>query len=377
MNYIFVLNSGYPTQKAYGITTKYSIRALSKLGNNVALWAPKSDFPISDSFAFVDTSEFELKMLAKVPAKNSRLLAALKFKVREIIFPLRVLISKKFELIGSVLWLRDIPIAFWVVVLRIQSKVVLEIHHFPKGIQYVMLKIVAKGRLVQLTGITSRHVSNLEKTFNPRNRVLLTPMAAPDEFFQESRQRRNFNFNVGYVGKLLSSGNSNGIMEMLDEFAQLLPSKPALRLTLIGIEDESIATLQEYSKSMKLQNQINIVGHLSANELVSAMANLDVGIIPYPNSPYNNSRFPIKILEYASLGVTLLVSDTPAHRRILFEDIAYFYIPGNVDSMAKSLELIIADFETSNAKRISARYWAESFTYEARVVPVVMALNDF
>jgi len=377
MKYIFILNSGYPTQKAYGITTRYSIRALSKLGNDIELWAPKSDFPISDSFVFVDTSEFELKLLAVVPTKYSHFLATVKFKVREIIFPLRVLISKKLDLIGSVLWVRDIPIAFWAVVLRTQSKVVLEIHHLPKGIQYAMLKIVARGRLVQLTGITSRHVRNLEETFNPRNRVLLTPMAAPDEFFQENRQRKHFNFNVGYVGKLLSSGNSNGILEMIDEFAQLLRSKPTLRLTLIGIEDESIATLQEYSKSMELQNQIEIVGHLSATELVSAMANLDVGIIPYPNSPYNNSRFPIKILEYASLGVTLLASDTPAHRGILFDDIAYFYIPGNVDSMAKSLESIIADFETSKAKRISARYWAESFTYEARVMPVVRALNDF
>jgi glycosyltransferase involved in cell wall biosynthesis len=377
MKYIFVLNSGYPTQKAYGITTKYSIRALAKLGFDVELWAPKSDFPISDSFVFVDTSKFELKLLAIVPAKNSHLLATVKFKIREIIFPLRVLISQKFELIGNVLWVRDVPIAFWAVVLRTQSKVVLEIHHLPKGIQYAMLKIVAKGRLVQLTGITSQHVRNLEEIFNPRNQVLLTPMAAPDEFFQENRQRRHFNFNVGYVGKLLSSGNSNGILEMLDEFAQLLQSKPALRLTLIGIEDESIATLQEYSKSINLQNQIEIVGHLSANELISAMSNLDVGIIPYPNSSYNNSRFPIKILEYASLGVTLLASDTPAHRRILFEDIAYFYIPGKVDSMAKSLETIIAEFEKSNARRIAARYWAESFTYEARVLPAVTALNDF
>ncbi len=377
MKCIFMLNSGYPTQKAYGVTTKYTVRAMDKLGIDVELWAPKSDFPISDSFVFVDTSKFELRHLAIMSTKTSRVLATVKFKIREIIFPLRVLISQKFKLIGNVLWVRDIPIAFWAVVLRTQSKVVLEIHHLPKGIQHMMLIIVAKGRLVQLTGITSQHVRSLEEIFNPRNRVLLTPMAAPDEFYQEIRQRKHFNFNVGYVGKLLSSGNSNGILEMLNEFTQLLHSKPALKLTLIGIEDESISMLKEYSKSMKLENQIEIVGHLSANELINAMGNLDVGIIPYPISLYNNWRFPIKILEYASLGVTLLASDTPAHRRILFEDIAYFYIPGQIDSLVKALDSIIADFETSNAKRISARSWAESFTYEARVLPVVTALKDF
>jgi len=377
MKYIFVLNSGYPTQKAYGITTKYSILALTKLGNKVELWAPKSDFSFTEPFFFVDTSKFEFKFMARIPSRKFHFLAIVKFKTREIIFPVRVLISKRLELIGNVLWVRDIPIAFWAVVLRTQSKVVLEIHHLPKGIQYVMLKIIARLRLVQLTGITTWHVRQLEEIFSPKNRVLLTPMAAPAEFFQENQPRKHFHFNVGYVGKLLSSGNSNGILEMFDDFAQLLRSTPALKLTLIGIEDESIVTLQEYSKSKKLQNQIEIVGHLSSNELISAMGNLDVGIIPYPDSPYNDLRFPIKILEYASLGVTLLASDTPAHRRILNEDIAYFYIPGKVESMARSLESIIAEFETSNAKRILARFWAESYTYEARVIPVVTALNDF
>ena len=51
----------------------------------------------------------------------------------------------------------------------------------------------------------------------------------------------------------------------------------------------------------------------------------DIGVIPYPESVYNNGRIPIKIFEYAACKVAILASETTAHQRILSESIATFY----------------------------------------------------
>jgi hypothetical protein len=375
MKFLFLLNSGYPTQKAYGITTKHTIQALISLGKDVELWAPKSDFPFTESFEFKDTSASKPtknQLLSKIPVKG---LVYMGFLWREISFSFRVVRKRRFLLTGNLVWVRDIPLAFWSNFLAKPSYVVLEVHHIPKGLQSVMLHVIAKRSNVILAGISEKHSLTISKRFKARNSVVTCPMAAPESFYSFPIRAKNQIRTLGYVGKYTSSGNENGISNVLLQFAEAKLSIPELKLKFIGIEEGRIEELTRNANLLGVADSVEVLGHLSGDALQKEIIKIDVGLIPYPESKYNSNRFPIKSVEYAALGITILATRTKAHVGLLSEDFTYFYDSETLTSLASSLSNISANIKEAHVKRLKARAWAETHSYPARVDNVLKEIE--
>jgi hypothetical protein len=76
------------------------------------------------------------------------------------------------------------------------------------------------------------------------------------------------------------------------------------------------------------------------------------------------------------MGITLLVSDSVAHRALLSENLAYFYHPEIQGSMEETLIEIFQDLESMQMRTDAAKLWALGFSYEARINPVLQVLNE-
>ena len=101
----------------------------------------------------------------------------------------------------------------------------------------------------------------------------------------------------------------------------------------------------------------------------------DVGIIPYPESLYNSERFPLKILEYAAVGLPIIASDTKSHRNLLNDSFAIFYQKGNYLELSTLILNIMHNPSKYSLMSKNARAFSSNFTYDERVRKLLSSID--
>jgi glycosyltransferase involved in cell wall biosynthesis len=236
--------------------------------------------------------------------------------------------------------------------------------------------MIANNQKVIISTLTQGSASRLKEKYSIGNSVIVSPMAAPREFFSKSVTNASKVVTVGYLGKFTSSGRSNGIENLIKELKIAADSMPNLRFLFIGIEREYRQVIESLVDSSQLKEKLNLIDHVEGDELFDALKEINIGLVPYPEDVYHANRFPIKIVEYAALRATILATDTKAHREILGDDLGYFYDSTIKGSLARRLKEMLIEPELMNEKRTNARTWAETHTYLSRVQIVIHELEE-
>ena len=122
--------------------------------------------------------------------------------------------------------------------------------------------------------------------------------------------------------------------------------------------------------SLLNSSRIEIVGHLSRDQLKERLQRIAIGIVPYASSSYNDFRFPIKIVEYAAAECALLLSNTANLRLIVGNAGTYFELQSQESFHASLVELTEGAASLRSAQK-RARIWAQEFTYEKRIETVL------
>ena len=133
----FVLLSRFPTEKAYGVTTEYTARALSNIGFKTQIITPKI-FPKGTSkLEVISRIEFVARFLLSNKIKS---LITLRFNI----FILLYVFSIRLKSLRScnVFWCRDIYLAF-LLSSFCSDLCVCEVHRTPVGFQMFCLKILS------------------------------------------------------------------------------------------------------------------------------------------------------------------------------------------------------------------------------------------
>lgn len=354
----FVLATRFPTEKAYGITTEYSAQAVKNLGYRVSvLTSNKSDSQKSE-VEVVQVGHFLLKYLFPASGKH---LARQRFGLFRILFA--SLVRRRFESQGTLFWTRDILVALMLGV-RGGRRVVCELHRTPGKFNLQILGVLSKMNNVAICPISSFLDEKFPNRF--RNSVI-AGMAVRREDLCDRRSVGLRSNSIVYLGNSSSSGillDYNFINEVAHK---LYASIKDWKFKIIGIN------IIEFEKQCKngVAPNIEVLGQLDHNSALSELESSSIGLVIYPESVYFQDSFPIKIVEYASKGLAIAISDTTAHRRILSEEECVFYNFGFVDDLVCNLELLIRKEKFRVSISENARLWAEQQTYENRVANVL------
>lgn len=147
--------------------------------------------------------------------------------------------------------------------------------------------------------------------------------------------------------------------------------------TFIGLEPEFATTLQKMVEKLKFSNgKIEFISHVSHTALPEMLRGYDIGVIPYPESSYNNGRIPIKIFEYAACKVAILATKTTAHLRILDDSIATFYNNNEISNFATLVNEMMDNSDFTEKKIESSYNWAKKFDYQHRVSNVLRQIQN-
>lgn len=370
MNKILIcLQSKYPTNKAYGVTTRYTARELTSLGFDVSILAKSSvNFDESEN-QIINNYNIKLNFLQKFPKTQFTFATILTF------FKIINLSFRSEGKIG-ILWVRDPILACAALLNKKIDFAFIEIHHIPQKLRLIVLKYIMNFKKIQIGAITPNGANTLNK-LKPSKKIHLTQMAIPNEFITQAIPKKKiFSGVIGFIGKATSSGVDNGLIQLITDFVYCKRNGQNIKLILIGIEDNFREVLiNSFTIEFLKKTEVEILGHLSHDQILEFIDTIDVGVVPYPENDYHAQRFPIKILELASRKVALLLSDTAAHRDLLNDDLALFYIPGKPDTLFNGISNCIFNDSSQNDRIIAAWNWARSHTYRQRVASVIEELS--
>ena len=104
---------------------------------------------------------------------------------------------------------------------------------------------------------------------------------------------------------------------------------------------------------------------------------LNVGLVIYPNSLYFQDSFPIKIVEYAARKITIIASDTLAHRRILGKNKALFFNEGSSLDLVNCILVLYENDRLRKELAFNAFDWAKKQTYQKRALRISKGISNF
>lgn len=371
-NFVFVTNTTYPTERAYGVTIGRTAEAAQLQGNKAEIWAAY----------FNGRDEFDVKVKALFGSKSIRFIdifykvnERLAFGLQKLISVIVVYVRIKRQNTETIYWTREVLTAIICSRKKSKNKVLLEIHHPLSRFQIKLLKNFSRASNIYL-GYISYYVKVNTKLQIKESKSFILPMAASFEFFNENTKKRfNGTLEVCFIGKSRSSGHDNGILELLDSISVCKNKNIKANFTFIGLEKDFASILKNKLINLNLTDRVTIISHITHKKIPEKLTKFDIGIIPYPHSKYNMERFPIKLAEYCASGLVPIVSNSNNYEELISTDCAVFYDPTDVFSLSESLEKFIRNDKLLQTLSENARMWAAKFTYENRINIVLRAIS--
>ena len=115
---------------------------------------------------------------------------------------------------------------------------------------------------------------------------------------------------AGFVGLL----NDRTDLSLLEAVADT-----GLSLLVVGPHQTGFA--DERVGSLRSRPNVRFAGPVAFDALPAVMDHIDIGLVPYADTPFNRASFPLKALEYLAAGRPVVGTDLPA-LRWLTNDIA-------------------------------------------------------
>ena len=364
---IFLLPVAYPTTKAYGVSIGRTVKALELKGTTAEIWAnSKSDF---DQFGnrIIRIGESNPTVLITFLSSKFKFMRTLAFLLLN--FKTATNTTKNIQNANSestLIVVRELVLAAFLIFHPKVKRVLIELHQFPTYKTELITRMLCISTRIELATISEQHKTVWEKKIGNK-KISLTPMGVSSEFFNARKSIALDTIRIVYVGKATSGGHDNGLLELIPNLKCIQRKFPKAVITLVGLEDDFWVKLKEIALNENLDlGRIKYHPHVPHSEVPNYLMNQDFGLIPYPSNRYHNSRFPIKALEYAAMGLILLVRANSSNTPILPEKVANYFSAEKEASLSGVIQDLIADPERMRTSMKFAERWALDYTYEKR-----------
>lgn len=366
----------YPTEKAYGVTVFYTMKAIENLGHNSLVISPDN----FSKFGKSSISKILLNYLwnyVYAMQSNRKFISKLIFIFKRIISALlsKYLIPDQTD----ILWVRDPIIGFLSYRKLNYKKVVLEVHQPLNFFEKCSVKWLQKKNRLILAPISIELHNNLiaSKFYFNQDQMVLSPMSVPNSFLArtEDTYRGNVSnrFIIGYVGGIKSSGVDQDIFSLITciQNISFQTVKKIPSLHIYGVEQEFIKLIELQFSGLISTGALIIEMRQSHESLLPKLKKCDAFILPYPEGEFFKNRFPLKALEYAALRRPILVTATTSHQNIFRSDEVWFYTPGNCISLSETINKVIENPEKVEKKIELAYSKALNHSYINRALKIL------
>jgi glycosyltransferase involved in cell wall biosynthesis len=182
------------------------------------------------------------------------------------------------------------------------------------------------------------------------------------EFSPQPHVRTDGKFVMLYPGSL---NWHQGLDIAIRAFARIKDEAPEAEFHIYG-KGSCRASLIQLVNHLGLNDRVFIRGTLTTEEVARAMANSDLGVVPKRKDGFGNEAFSTKIMEFMSVGVPVVVSDTLVDRHYFNDSIVKFFRGGDDQDLAKNILLLIRDLELRRKLARNALAFVERNNWEMK-----------
>lgn len=205
----------------------------------------------------------------------------------------------------------------------------------------------------------------LKSFFSPYNKNIKKITTVVDTEFFNSTNESVYDFPyIGYCGTM--SGDKDGIPILIQAFAKLASDYPAFKLVLVGNNStDKIADTLSLIDKLNLKEQIVFTGIVDRNEMPQILGNARLLVLSKPDNEQNSGNFPIKIGEYLSTGVPVVVTHVGEIPHYIKDgESGFLAAPNSVDSFYTKMKEALSDYARAKTIGLSGRELAKkAFDY--------------
>jgi hypothetical protein len=372
---LFLTSARYPTEKAYGVTTGNTVKALRSIGDEIEIWNPANSgideygnkmVSIGAEHRFNRRTVYNLTILG---------LNRWFYYLDQFNFSLNCLRKISSESPGLCIWTRFPVACLFPAVNRKVKLVIIELHHQPNFISRLMLKIIKRIKPLKVALISRK----AEEQFNLLNTGIPTftlEMAVPESFIHEYGEPLLSPTTISFLGKSESSGNSNNLEFIFEAFSKMRITNPAA-IEIVGLGKTESERFAELARKLSIPStHLKFIDHLTHSEVGKYLNKISIGLVPYELNKYNAGRFPIKVIEYASKGIWILAPEKFAHHLQISRNIIRTYKDGNSSDLAAKLEGLTQEIRANGRRNPDAIEFAKEHTYKVRAAKLVSQLGS-
>jgi glycosyltransferase involved in cell wall biosynthesis len=169
-------------------------------------------------------------------------------------------------------------------------------------------------------------------------------MNSPDEkIFAVKGQRRvtenarNSAFIVMYHGTLVERNGADLAVEALAKVRQNVPDA---QLFIYGKRTPFLDKVLQSARELGVAESVKYFGAKRLEDVVRAIDDCDVGIVPHLRSPFIELTMPTRIFEFLALGKPVIAARTRGICDYFGEDSLLFFEPGNCDDLARQIAYV-------------------------------------
>ncbi|HEY5535405.1 MAG TPA: glycosyltransferase [Ignavibacteria bacterium] len=252
--------------------------------------------------------------------------------------------------------LYKIPLYFWFVEKASLSE---DYHGISGFLNYQGQKLSEKylprfsSGIIVISSFLKTHYLN----YLPENKILVNPILVSHDTFKIIKTPAIDLIKSKLVekvkGKRLlvysgSFGEKDGVYYLIDAINEIVKKYPDTLFVMTGKNDNELIMnkITEYINKCSLKEQIQLVGFVNSEELLSYNYMADVLFVCRTNSPYANHGFPWKLGEYCMTGRPIIatrVSDIEQY----FKDNEDLFIvePNNSKAIAEKIAFIFDNYD--------------------------------
>ena len=150
---------------------------------------------------------------------------------------------------------------------------------------------------------------------------------------------RNSGFSVMYHGSLVER---NGADLAVDAIAKVRQNVPDAQLFIYGKRTQFLDKVLQNARETGVAESVKYFGAKRLEDVVRAIDDCDVGIIPNPRSAFTEINMPTRIFEFLARGKPVIAPRTRGICDYFGEDSLLFFEPGNSDDLARQVAYVFS-----------------------------------
>ncbi len=171
------------------------------------------------------------------------------------------------------------------------------------------------------------------------------------------QQNSNNSFRLIYHGTL---AKRLGIDMTIRAVALLKTSIPDLEFHIIGNGDDK----QEFiglSKELSVHDHVKFWNPVPLHDIASIIEKMDLGVISNRDNIASELMLPVKMLEYVSLGIPVVVPRLKTIEHYFTDGMVFFYEPDNIQSLAQIIQHAYQNKATRKEKAERAKKFIDQY----------------